>query len=436
MNDETAPAISVPAGAEVIHPSDAYLSVETEAIAPEAESKPCVLLIGPEDEERLQLEKDLREAGIGVVGMFSECEMPDVVLFACAAGDDVAASVEKVRSCWGAKGPRLIAAMPFAGRRVRSAVEAGADDVVTLPFDRDECLARVQLNLRAIAVRREAELANARSEESMRLYSEARRAWRVRDEFLSMASHELRTPLTPLAGQFQMLHQFAEDAFVKGLVPKATMRLFESSGRQLARLNRLVGDLLDVSRAPFARLRVEPKEFDAREMLRSLIEQFAPQAAIVGCELELDAPDPQPVYWDRMRMEQVVSNLLSNAFRYAPGAPVSLLLRSDKGGSDACGESVRLSVEDRGMGIDPSDHTRIFQRFERAVPSEHFGGFGLGLAITSDIVAAHGGHVAVESERGRGAKFLLTVPARFTPPEQGGVGMPSEGPPFPMDTPA
>lgn len=107
--------------------------------------------------------------------------------------------------------------------------------------------------------------------------------------------------------------------------------------------------------------------------------------------------------WDRLRVEQIVTNLLSNAIKYGEGLPIEIVLDSD----DA---TVTVSVTDHGIGIDPADQQRLFERFERAVTRRQYGGFGLGLWITQQIVTVIGGHIVVESRLGEGSTFRVTLP--------------------------
>jgi signal transduction histidine kinase len=107
--------------------------------------------------------------------------------------------------------------------------------------------------------------------------------------------------------------------------------------------------------------------------------------------------------WDRSRVDQALTNLLSNALKYGAGSPVDIALAD-------LGDRATIAVRDRGIGIAPEDRERVFGRFERAVSSSHYGGLGLGLYITQEIARAHGGSIVIESEPGAGATFILTLP--------------------------
>ncbi|RKH65677.1 GAF domain-containing protein [Corallococcus aberystwythensis] len=248
--------------------------------------------------------------------------------------------------------------------------------------------------------------------ENARLYREAREAVRQRDEFLGIASHELKTPLTPLSLKVQLLQKQVVVLAREGKeVP--TERVAEALDvvqRQVRRLSGLVDNLLDVSRITAGRLRLEMEELDLASVAAEILYRFSAAAAQAGTELGLEAPVPVVGRWDRLRLEQVVTNLVSNALKYGAGQPVVV-------GVEAHGSLARLTVRDHGIGIAPDDLARIFERFERAVSDRHYGGLGLGLYITRQIVEAFGGKVSAVSTPGEGATFILELPRGDIPEE-------------------
>jgi signal transduction histidine kinase len=225
-----------------------------------------------------------------------------------------------------------------------------------------------------------------------------REALRQRDEFLAVAGHELRTPLTSV----NLLVQSLLALPVLRALPEVQKRL-ERTARGVTRLARLIEDLLDVSRMSAGHLSLHRDTVDLCDVVRESIDASRDGLLAAGCVVALDAPGPVVGHWDRLRLEQAVGNLLANALKYAGGEPIAICV-------EAVGDRARLTVRDRGPGIAPADQARIFDRFERAVPSEHYGGLGLGLWIVQQVVEAHGGTVRLESEAGQGAAFFLDLP--------------------------
>ncbi len=208
------------------------------------------------------------------------------------------------------------------------------------------------------------------------LYRAAQQAIGVRDQFLAIASHELKTPLTAL----MLVIAFAQRALERIPNPPPLMgSKIAALSRQGRRLDQLVTNLLDVTRIRAGRLHVSIEQVDLAAVVREVTERHEQEATLAGCALEVVAGEPVIGQWDPSRVDQVVSNLLSNAIKYGPGKPISLVVRSD-------GDTALLSVTDRGIGIAPEDHERVFQRFERAVASGGVAGMGLGLWIVREIV--------------------------------------------------
>jgi PAS domain S-box-containing protein len=244
----------------------------------------------------------------------------------------------------------------------------------------------------------------ASSVDNARLFREAREAVQVRDEFLSVASHELKTPLTPLRLKLHSLRQSAR----KGEVGQdALLAHLDVAERQVSRLSRLIDSLLDVSRIGAGKLELDWEEVDLSELVREAVTRFEPQATKARCPVTVHAPRPVIGRWDRMRLEQVVTNLLSNALKYGAGKPIELSVSGQAG-------HALLLVRDSGIGIEPGNLSRIFERFERAVSERHYGGLGLGLYITRQIVEALGGTVQAQSTPGEGSTFIVSLPAQAT----------------------
>ncbi|MDI1449804.1 ATP-binding protein [Polyangium sp. 6x1] len=238
--------------------------------------------------------------------------------------------------------------------------------------------------------------------ENARLVVLLRDAVRARDDFLSIASHELKTPLTPLLLRLESLERVTARQPDSPYV-HTVKSVLDVAKRQLRRLTDLTTDLLDATRIQAGKLSVVREEVDLVEVVRDVCQRFAPHAARVRSPLLVDAPPAVVGFWDRLRIEQVIDNLLSNALKYGPGKPIQIEI----GLVDA---SAVLTVRDQGIGIRAEDHERIFGRFERAVSERSYGGLGLGLHIVRAIVQTLGGTVCVHSELGEGASFTVTLP--------------------------
>lgn len=230
-------------------------------------------------------------------------------------------------------------------------------------------------------------------------------AVRVRDAFMSVASHELRTPITPLQLQMQGFLRLLDRGVESETSPEKLREMLEVSESQVSRLTRLIGHLLDASRINSGKLFLDPETLDFSEVVGSALGLLKYEIANAECRLDLRLEPNVIGRWDRLRLEQVVINLVSNAMKFGPGKPIEVAVETD-------GDAVRLSVKDRGIGISKENQARIFGQFEQAVSVRHFGGLGLGLYISKQIVEFHGGKISVESAPGMGAKFVVEFPAR------------------------
>jgi len=234
------------------------------------------------------------------------------------------------------------------------------------------------------------------------LYHEARQSVLLRDEFLSIASHELKTPLTPLQLRLQVLRRETQRGTPSIPTPTVAAQL-DVVQRQVTKLSALVTGLLDVSRISSGRLALDREPMDLAELTREVMARFALTASQVGCPVALHTRDDMRGSWDRLRVDQVLTNLLTNALKYGAGKPVHLSLSGDEA-------HVRIVVEDSGIGIAPEHLSLIFERFGRAVSERHYGGLGLGLYIARQIVESHGGEVRVHSLPGQGSRFEVVLP--------------------------
>lgn len=236
------------------------------------------------------------------------------------------------------------------------------------------------------------------------LYGEAQKAIQMRDEFLSVASHELKTPMTSLKLQAQIRKRTMQKrSSARGLDFERMIQLAEDDEHQVDRLTRLVDEMLDMSRLQAGRLKLDIQEFDFAKSVRDILNAYEPQIQSSECDVSFVSDEQIIGAWDPMRMEQLFTNLLTNALKYGRGKPAHIKLERHDG-------RVRLTVEDHGIGIAAEDQKRIFRQFERAENVQGISGLGLGLYICKQIVDAHGGSIQVSSQESRGSKFVVDLP--------------------------
>ena len=251
---------------------------------------------------------------------------------------------------------------------------------------------RIELLVRERAARFQAEAAQKRAAE---LYVEAREAVRARDEFLTVAAHELRTPLTTLRIESQRLAR-ARSEGAPGLL------------RSVERLCKLIEQLLDVSRLEGGKIPLHFERADLRAAVQEAAARLRTEAERAGCSLEVRGDVSIQADFDPLRLEQVVSNLLTNAIKYGPGKPIEVTVARDV-------RNARILVRDHGIGVAKEQQGRIFERFARAVSVREYGGLGLGLYISRQIAEAHGGSIEVQSAPGEGATFVVEFPLERQP---------------------
>jgi signal transduction histidine kinase len=243
-----------------------------------------------------------------------------------------------------------------------------------------------------------------RAETDLRLQLERTRAdegLATRDEFMGMVSHDLRTLLGGIALQAALLKRdAAEDE-----VGRRAVQAAEKIQRFTARMNRLIGDLVDVASIEAGRIRVAPALQDATALVRESVEAFQPLASSQGLSLDVEIRgNTLMAKFDHERILQVLANLLSNAIKFTPsGGRISLRV-------EPVGEDVRFSVTDTGSGIPSHQLEAVFERFWQARGEERRG-LGLGLYISKGIVEAHGGRIWAKSQPGKGSTLAFTLPA-------------------------
>ncbi|WP_202368285.1 hybrid sensor histidine kinase/response regulator [Pseudomonas sp. MWU318] len=304
-----------------------------------------------------------------------------------------------------------------AGRELNYAFkgyESGAVDFLHKPLDihavKSKVNVFVDLYRQSKAMKQQVEaLEQARREQEALLQqlqstqSELEQAVRMRDDFMSIVAHEVRTPLNGLILETQLrkMHLARDNAAAFTLDKMHAM--VDRDERQIKSLIRLIEDMLDVSRIRTGKLSIRPNRFDLSQLVGNLLQNFAQQIEAAETEVSFTASGPVEGYWDEFRIEQVVSNLLTNALRYGGRSPIQVRVYRE-------GDEARVEVQDRGIGISEENQKRIFQQFERVSAKTVVAGLGLGLFISEQIVAAHGGSIVVESQINEGALFRVCLP--------------------------
>ncbi|MCB1653636.1 MAG: hybrid sensor histidine kinase/response regulator [Pseudomonadales bacterium] len=304
-----------------------------------------------------------------------------------------------------------------AGREMNYAFkgyESGAVDFLHKPLDihavKSKVNVFVDLYRQRKAVKQQVEaLEQSRREQEVLLAQlqltqvELEHAVRMRDDFMSIVSHEVRTPLNGLILETQLrkMHLARDNASAFTLDKMKAM--VERDERQIQSLIRLIEDMLDVSRIRTGKLSIRPSEFDLSAAVGNLLESFAAQISAAGSSVNYSSEQPVVGQWDEFRIEQVVSNLLTNALRYGAKKPIDVSVYTRSAWAV-------IEVSDHGIGISEENQQRIFHQFERIAGSHVVTGLGLGLYISEQIVAAHDGQISVHSALGEGATFRVCLP--------------------------
>ncbi|RZL65674.1 MAG: hybrid sensor histidine kinase/response regulator [Variovorax sp.] len=281
--------------------------------------------------------------------------------------------------------------------------ESGAVDFLQKPLDGYVVISKVNV---FVDLHRHRKALKHEMDALAEAHRELERAVRMRDDFMSMVSHELRTPLNTLYLETQVRKLHLSRGNMAHFEADKLPAMIERDQRQIHNMVRLIDDMLDVTRLRSGTLSIQPRLFDLSALARGVVESLAQQAEAAGSTIQLIAPAPVEGAWDEFRIEQVLTNLLTNALRYGGGKPVTVEVST-------AGSSATMTVSDQGMGIGAEDQERIFEQFERTDDSrKRASGLGLGLFITRQIVRAHGGEVQVRSTLGEGSRFTVSLPLR------------------------
>lgn len=272
---------------------------------------------------------------------------------------------------------------------------AGADDYLVKPFSAKELLARVQTQLNMVKLRTSLDM--------------ERRSLAARDEFLAIASHEINTPLAPLKTQLENLTRALDSNKLATFSPERLKIIIKIFHTQVNKISHLIRDLLDVSRISNGLMILNKQNSDLNEIITRVVEDYSEQIKIAKCTVKLNLGNNVTGFWDDNRIEQVVTNLLTNALKYAGGKPIKILttINNDK---------AFLVVADNGPGILKENFSKIFERYERINTSSNNGGIGLGLYISRQIVESHGGLINIDSEPESGSRFIVELPVEMRKP--------------------
>lgn len=266
-----------------------------------------------------------------------------------------------------------------AGEEARiDGLEAGADDYLVKPFSAQELLSKVRAQIKINRIR-------LQNEQRMR-------------DFVSVATHELKTPLTALSGYAQVIEMKARKIAEPSMVKAA-----ERARHQVVKMARLVDDLLDVSKLEEGMLHLNHEGFDICELIQETIMDV--QSTSANHQISFSAIQSTQIRADREKISQVLTNLMTNAVKYAPNAPsITVSAHLEHG-------QIKVGVRDEGIGIAQDDQRHVFKRFYRTESANKgFRGFGLGLYLCAEIIARHGGTIGLESEPSKGSLFYFSLP--------------------------
>lgn len=292
--------------------------------------------------------------------------------------------------------------------------ESGAVDFLYKPLDPNAVRGKVKVFVALDQQRREvqrqmAALERSRQEQETLLrelnqtQEELQRSLHMRDEFMSLVAHELRTPLNTLFLECQMRSLQLRRGNANAFSAEQMEAMVRRDERQIKAMIRLIDDMLDVSRMRSGKLSIRPCQVELMSLLERVVSDLSLQAASTGSSLTLVPHEEVCGCWDEFRIEQVIVNLLTNAFRYGGGQPVEVSVQLE-------GDRVRIDVRDQGKGISPGDIERIFEPYERGARNGEPKGLGLGLYISRQLAASHGGELLVASKPGEGSTFSLILP--------------------------
>lgn len=223
---------------------------------------------------------------------------------------------------------------------------------------------------------------------------------KLREEFIAIASHELKSPLTSLKIQSQMIRKQLEAG---NLDIEINKRYVSNVTRQVARLELMVDDMSDATRLSTGKLKLQKSPVNLNEIIHTVIDNLSDTLIKAGCPLKVIEPEQISGNWDYSRLQQVLTNLIINATKYASDSQIIITL-------SATNNFATISVTDHGPGISEEDQSVIFNKYGRASDDTFVQGLGLGLFISRQIIEQHGGTLTISSQLNEGSTFIVTLP--------------------------
>jgi len=233
-------------------------------------------------------------------------------------------------------------------------------------------------------------------------YGDAQNEIKARDQFLAIASHELKTPVTSMLLQVQTAIHNIRNVSLANFSVATLLKMLEDTEQQSKRLSRMVNDLLDLSLITTGRIDLEMEKTNISEIVKTVAERLATRLPKKDL-MQVNVKKPIIIVCDKLRIEQAVTNLITNAIKYGNNKLISIEVTA--GIDDA-----KIVVSDHGIGIPLEQQKRIYNLFERAVSSKNYEGLGVGLYITYQIVKAHHGRIHLQSKPDDGSTFTLELP--------------------------
>ncbi len=228
---------------------------------------------------------------------------------------------------------------------------------------------------------------------------------KVREEFISIASHELKTPLTTTLLRLQDALFNIRNVSLADFSVQKLLNMLEGAEQQTQRLSKMINDLLNVSIIRTGRLDLELEEADLTEVVKEVVKGFKERAKKEGFSIRAQLHEVIKTKIDKIRIAQVVTNLLTNAIKYGQNKPIWIKVYKDN-------STAKIKVSDQGIGIPQKQQDKVFALFERAVSNSGYKGLGIGLYISNQIIKAHKGKIKLDSKEGKGSSFTVDLPLK------------------------